>query len=775
MRRALVAAGLLCVLFVAEISSAAVKQPLTVARAIETTRIMTNMEAVGPANPDGAVSLSPSGKRYVLRLVRGDVARNGVWMEILTGSMVSLETATPKSVARLFTSGLGAGFGAFGSDMDVMDGSPLRWLNDDEVVLLWSDEHSVRQATRVNLQSGKIDRLTSSPTPLGGFDVSANGAVLYYAKARPRNSTPQLEQSGFVVPPNVDAYGLFHRNLEVTAYDVAWNTQWFIQERGQPAPRALAIAGREIDLASFHRVQFAPDGRTAAVTSAPQRYSQEWSVYSGVAVETGFKAAQRDVRNPMARILQQLYVVDLTSGASRPLWNTINAVSEVRWSGDGRSLLLAPTYLPPPDRDPAGLAGYAAAVVEVASGKYQRLPVDLRGRGLPALRWVGAHEIEMETRSGDDVQRVNFRKEGAQWRLRSSQSRQTAAPPIRVEIRQDLNTPPRLYAVELENGKASGREALIADPNADLRDEVALGKVEIVEGKLGEQDSWRGYLIYPVNYQQGRRYPLLIQSVYGAPVSSEFTLYGLGNLGPPLIACYPGQVMAGRDIAVLHVNVHMGKKFGTVEEAETRKSGLTAAAEFLIERGLVEPTKVGLAGFSRNGWYAEYSLTHGGFPYAAAIAADNWDPSYTSTMLFGDFEGAAAVNGAPPFGEGLHKWLEKAPAFNADRIATPLMKIEQSTAGLFGVMTHWELVARMRYLGKPLEFYVMPDVPEHGSHNTQNPGQVIAVQQRAVDWFDFWLNGREDPDERKAEQYAGWRQLRIQHQADPVGASTMTR
>jgi hypothetical protein len=52
---------------------------------------------------------------------------------------------------------------------------------------------------------------------------------------------------------------------------------------------------------------------------------------------------------------------------------------------------------------------------------------------------------------------------------------------------------------------------------------------------------------------------------------------------------------------------------------------------------------------------------------------------------------------------------------------------------------------------------------------------VIAVQQRAVDWFDFWLNGREDPDERKAEQYTGWRQLRIQHQADPAGASALTR
>lgn len=187
---------------------------------------------------------------------------------------------------------------------------------------------------------------------------------------------------------------------------------------------------------------------------------------------------------------------------------------------------------------------------------------------------------------------------------------------------------------------------------------------------------------------------------------------------------------------------------------------MTAAAEYLIAQGLVDRTKVGLVGFSRNGWYAEYSLTHSGFPFAAAIAADNWDPSYSATMLFSHFENAAAVNGASPFGEGLQKWLDKAPGFNVDRIEAPLLKIEQSTGGLLGVLSHWELVSRMRYLKKPLEFYVMPDVPEHGAHNTQNPGQITAVQQRAVDWFDFWLNGYEDPDPRKAEQYANWRKFR---------------
>jgi hypothetical protein len=43
---------------------------------------------------------------------------------------------------------------------------------------------------------------------------------------------------------------------------------------------------------------------------------------------------------------------------------------------------------------------------------------------------------------------------------------------------------------------------------------------------------------------------------------------------------------------------------------------------------------------------------------------------------------------------------------------------------------------------------------------TIEEAQCLAAQQGAVDWFDFWLNGREDPDPAKAEQYERWRELR---------------
>jgi dipeptidyl aminopeptidase/acylaminoacyl peptidase len=749
------------------VAYAADQMPLTVTRALETVRIMNNPGATSPVNPDGAVSVSPDGQRYLVRLVRGDVERNGVWMEMLTGRLDSFEGArAPTPVARLFTTGLGSGIGAFGADLDVADFIELRWLDNERVAFLWSDERSIRQVMTVDLDTGKVERLTNHPTPVSGFDLSRTGAVLYNARVRAEASTADELRAGFVVPDTVDAYSIFNRNLRVTGFDIAWNTEWFILDRAGGEPRPLKVAGRDIDLMPWHRISFAPDGRLALISSAPASYPQEWDRYGGP-FKPGIPAARRDARSPGGRNVQQLFVVDVASGTTRPLWNTLSVWSEMKWSDDGRSVLVTSTYLPAADADADGLEGRATAVVDIATGQHRRVPIDLRGRLVVALRWHGVDEIQIDSRKGDDMEHARFRFNGAEWqRQENDASRESSTPPVRIELRQDLDTPPRLHAVELDGPEATRREEMILDPNPGLLETVALGRAEIISGKLDGNDSWQGLLFYPVGYRKGQRYPLLIQSIYSGSIPSQFTLYGLGNLGPTLVAPYPGRILAARGIAVLVLNVPLGAKFGGTEEGETRKNAFIAAAEHLVTEGIADRAKIGLVGFSRNGWYTEYTLTHSDFPFAAAIAADNWDPSYAPTVWLDHYAQAVAVTGAEPFGEGLKVWLEKAPGFNADRVRVPLLKIEQSTGGLFGVMAQWEMFGRLRYLKKPVEFYVMPLAAEHGAHNTQNPGQIMAVQQRAVDWFDFWLNGREDPSPQKQAQYAGWRKLREAHIAD---------
>jgi hypothetical protein len=62
----------------------------------------------------------------------------------------------------------------------------------------------------------------------------------------------------------------------------------------------------------------------------------------------------------------------------------------------------------------------------------------------------------------------------------------------------------------------------------------------------------------------------------------------------------------------------------------------------------------------------------------------------------------------------------------------------------------------LRDQGKPVDLQYI----RTGEHNLAKPLQRFAHQEMLVDWFDYWLNGHEDPDSRKSAQYARWRALK---------------
>jgi len=74
------------------------KRELTPADAVATVRIMQNQVLPGDSVPDSLTS--PDGHRYVVRLSHGDVARNGVWVDLLTAASIPLRPPLIQSSAR---------------------------------------------------------------------------------------------------------------------------------------------------------------------------------------------------------------------------------------------------------------------------------------------------------------------------------------------------------------------------------------------------------------------------------------------------------------------------------------------------------------------------------------------------------------------------------------------------------------------------------------------------------------------------------------------------
>jgi hypothetical protein len=67
-----------------------------------------------------------------------------------------------------------------------------------------------------------------------------------------------------------------------------------------------------------------------------------------------------------------------------------------------------------------------------------------------------------------------------------------------------------------------------------------------------------------------------------------------------------------------------------------------------------------------------------------------------------------------------------------------------------------QMVSAMNEYRKPTEVLVYPDE----KHVKRWPAHRYAIYQRNVDWLNFWLNSREDPDPAKVDQYVRWRKPR---------------
>ena len=245
-----------------------------------------------------------------------------------------------------------------------------------------------------------------------------------------------------------------------------------------------------------------------------------------------------------------------------------------------------------------------------------------------------------------------------------------------------------------------------------------------------------------MNYQRGKRYPLLIQT-HGM-IEEKFTLTGV-------TANFVAQPLAAHDVMVLQMKEDAVGQPGVAEFVAVR-DGYESVVDHLDARGFIDRNKVGLVGWSRTGPYVGYALTQSAYPFAAAAFTDTADFGWWWYISMGARHGESEYGGAP-FGAGLDAWRKAAPTFNLERVRAPMLM--WTAAGATGL---WDWYAGLRRLGKPVEYWTLPD----GQHEVFKIGERMRTNQLLVDWFRFWLKGEEDADPAKASQYARWRELRKQ-------------
>jgi dipeptidyl aminopeptidase/acylaminoacyl peptidase len=275
------------------------------------------------------------------------------------------------------------------------------------------------------------------------------------------------------------------------------------------------------------------------------------------------------------------------------------------------------------------------------------------------------------------------------------------------------------------------------------------GRVEEIAFKASDGHSVVAGLYLPPNYEPDRVYPLVIQT-HGW-THNRFWING------PFTTAFAAQPLAGRGIVVAQLDEDYSR-VGTSGEIPYEASAYEGVIDYLATRGLVDRDRVGIVAFSRTGLAAEWALTLSKTHFAVASLDDISDAGYfrylalLNTPERGNGADNERINGGLPFGEGLKAWVDNSPGFKLDRITAPIRLIANQPVSL---LFEWEWFVGLSRLGKAVELDYIAD----GTHVLVKPSDRIVSQGGNVDWFDFWLNGHEDPDFAKTEQYERWEKL----------------
>lgn len=305
----------------------------------------------------------------------------------------------------------------------------------------------------------------------------------------------------------------------------------------------------------------------------------------------------------------------------------------------------------------------------------------------------------------------------------------------------DPANPPRLTAISM----ASGSVKTVFDPNRDLRRRFSL-KVEQVSWRDRLDREITGVLVYPRSFRKGTRYPLVITG----DRCPGFLMGGYED-GAPEYA------LAERGFLVLCIDYN-NVVDGFVEaqsRAEARYMGFLAqfdsAIDMLAEQGVADRRRVGVTGWSLGSMGVSYVLTHSDIIQAAAL------------RHLGVFEPAHEIYGPSEFqlrDHGLDGTeAEKEAAYNrisvtrrADRVTAAILVQAADSEYRDSMPAH----AALKKYAKPVEMIAFPDE----THKLHQPIHEFVNFTRNLDWFRFWLQGYEDPNPEKENQYTRWRIMR---------------
>ncbi|MBD3617561.1 MAG: S9 family peptidase [Gracilimonas sp.] len=550
------------------------------------------------------------------------------------------------------------------------------------------DGDNTRSIYEISLDGGEAQKLYSFKTNIIGYEWAADGNHIVFRAAEPKESG----DSPLPYQPEI-----YEENLT--------NTWAYIQNiaREDHNPDRIPVAG------TVYTARWSPDQTKIAVAAAPTPL-----------VDDSFMA-------------QTVYIIDHKTREILTEVDHTGKLGQFTWSPDGKKIaMIAAADI----NDP--IAG-RLKMINPENGSATLLQKDFKGM-FEQIEWTDDNTLHYLASKGVWSEFGSIRSDGSRMNVIIP----TGGPILKAFAHAsngthvfDVSTPTHpdeLYL--MKKGQKSPKRITNSNP---WLDEVELGKQEVITYTTKDGFEIEGLLIYPVDYQEGTQYPL-INVIHGGPEAH----YDNGWLTSYSMA---GQMGAADGFAVFYPN-YRGSTGRGIQFAMSSQGDLAGAefddivegVDYLIDKGIADPSKVGVTGGSYGGYATGWLSTKYSDRFAAGVMfvgisnnLSKWGTSDIPEELY-------HVHARKRIWEDYQDYLERSPIYHVDNAKTPLLIMHGKEDTRVDPGQSYELYRHIKTrTDTPVRLVLYPGE----GHGNRNATAQYDYSLRSMRWFNQYLKGEE--------------------------------
>lgn len=270
--------------------------------------------------------------------------------------------------------------------------------------------------------------------------------------------------------------------------------------------------------------------------------------------------------------------------------------------------------------------------------------------------------------------------------------------------------------------------------NLDFYRTKTTSSKKVLQWKASDGAEIEGVVSLPPNFEEGKRYPLLVV-IHGGPTWASFPSATSNKY-------YPIEQFVEKGCIILEPNYRGSSGYGDAFRGLNERNlgvgdydDVISGVDALIEKGWADKDKVGVMGWSQGGYISAFCTTYSDRFKAVSVGAgiSNWMTYYVNTDIH---PFTRHYLGDTPWNDP-EVYAKTSPMTYINKASTPTLIQHGDKDSRVPVPNAFELYQGLRDVGVEVKLVIYKGM-EHGSNK---PGWNRAIMHQNLAWFSHYVLG----------------------------------